>query len=497
MLFSLSIEGLGELRVLRLAGHESISDLYRFTLDAVAPAWLGALPVDIAGAPARLTFGVPEAPRAISGIVAEVRRGYEAKSGAHHRIVLVPTVARLLLRHDCRIFQEMSAPEIVAAVLRAGAIPSDRYRFALRGVYPKRAYCVQHREADWHFVSRLLEDEGIHYFFEESPGGEVLVMADAPAAHAPIDGGGTLSFRPPLGAMAHGQHVSLFGWTERMVSDAVTLRDYNFLKPLLSLEAHAKRQRDASLPIYDSPGDHETPERGKARAAVRLEETQSMERSGEGESDCPRLVPGRTFLLMEHGDEQSNRPYLVTRVEHRGAAPSPEAELGGERASYENQFEVVTAETPFRPARRTSRPRVHGPQTAVVVGPKESEVHTDAHGRIKVQFHWDRQGKKDEHSSCWIRVAHPWAGSGFGVLFLPRVGHEVVVDFLEGDPDRPMITGSVHHAPTCRLSRCRIKRRRARSGRIPSGARGTTRSASRTRPGVKRSASMRSAIMPR
>ncbi|MDI1434914.1 type VI secretion system Vgr family protein [Polyangium sorediatum] len=466
----LSIEGAGELlRGVRLTGSEGLSELFRFEINVVRSFPLqgivgglldklgvGSLPInpvaiaqtvhaamaDHAGRTATLTFDTGESTRTVRGMIAEFVQLDDGKTGTAYRAVLVPEVTRLLHRRDNRIFQERSAPEIVAAVLESAGVRRGSFRFALGKDRMRRDYCVQYRETDWAFVSRLLEEEGIHYFFDDD---SVLVMADGPTAHAPISGG-TLAFRAPLGAMAHGEHVSRFAWAERVRSGKVTLRDYEFRKPALSLETAKKADEEAELEVYEYPGRYETPERGAELAAMQLEELRTRARSGAGESDSCRVVPGKTLLLMDHPDDRMNGAYLVMRVEHQGTAPIPDAILADGVSSYENRFEVVGADVRVRPTRTTPRPVISGPQTAVVVGPGKEELHTDAYGRVKVQFHWDRQGKNDERSSCWLRVMQASAGAGWGAQFLPRVGHEVVVAFLEGDPDRPFVIGSLYHA---------------------------------------------------
>ncbi|WP_272426575.1 type VI secretion system Vgr family protein [Polyangium jinanense] len=466
----LSIEGAGELlRGVRLSGSEGLSELFRFEIDVVRgfplqgivgglldKLGVGSLPInpvaiaqtvhaamaDHAGRTATLTFDTGESTRTVRGMIAEFVQLDDGKTGTAYRAVLVPEVTRLLHRRDNRIFQERSAPEIVAAVLESAGVRRGSFRFALGKDRMRRDYCVQYRETDWAFVSRLLEEEGIHYFFDDD---SILVMADGPTAHAPISGG-TLAFRAPLGAMAHGEHVSRFAWAERVHSGKVTLRDYEFRKPALSLEAAKKADEDSELEVYEYPGRYETPERGAELAAMQLEELRTRARSGAGESDSCRVIPGKTFLLMDHPDDRMNGAYLVMRVEHQGTAPMPDAILTDGESSYENRFEVVGADVRVRPSRTTPRPVISGPQTAIVVGPGKEELHTDAYGRVKVQFHWDRQGKKDERSSCWLRVMQSSAGAGWGAQFLPRVGHEVVVAFLEGDPDRPFVIGSLYHA---------------------------------------------------
>lgn len=461
----LVIEGAGTpLRGVRLSGSEGISELFRFEIEVirdfpmegVASAFLDKLGLDSlraiattaarqvydnishhVGLSATLTLDTGENSRTVNGIITEFAQLDDGKTGTAYKAVLVPDVARLLHRKDSRIFQESSAPDIIARVLDAAGIRDEQFRFALVQERPKREYCVQYRESDWAFVTRLLEEEGIHFFFE----GNVLVMADAPTAHEPIEDG-SLIFRAPLGAMAHGEHASRFAWTERLTSTKTTLRDYDFKKPALSLEVSHKA--DDGADVYDFPGRYEAPARGSELAAMRLEELHSRRRTGAGTSDSCRIIPGQTFLLVEHPDDAMNVSYLVMHVEHRGSAPISEGTLESE-SSYENQFEVVHAETKIRPLRSTPRPIIAGPQTAVVVGPGKEELHTDVYGRVKVQFHWDRQGKKDDYSSCWMRVMQPSAGAGWGAMFLPRVGHEVVVTFLEGDPDRPLVIGSVYN----------------------------------------------------
>lgn len=440
------VDGLDhELRVTRFEGREGISELFHFDVLVVCSEKDIAF-ADVVGKPALLTWRVGDLPRHLHGVVASFEQGEEGKRLTAYRLTVVPDVSRLKHRRNSRIFQALSTPEIVEQVLRTAGIPSNGYRFALSGDYRPREYCVQYRESDFAFMSRLLEEEGICYFFEHDEDGHVLVFADSPSAHAPIAGDSTVVFRPPLGALVQGEHVSRFRYAERVRSGKVTLRDYNFKKPSLSLETNAETDVDADLEVYDYPGDYDAPGAGSRIAKIRLEQIQSSRRTGSGESVCPRFVPGQTFTLADHGRDDFNREYLLVSVHHHGHEPGLDGDHADDVASYGNQFQVVPAEVPYRPPSVTPWPTIRGIQTAIVVGPPGEEVYTDEHGRIKVQFHWDREGKRDDQSSCWIRVSQIWAGSAWGAVFLPRVGHEVVVDFLEGDPDRPLVVGSVYHA---------------------------------------------------
>jgi type VI secretion system secreted protein VgrG len=430
-----------DLRLVRFDGHEGLSELFSFDV-TVACADRDIDFDSVVNQPAILEIRVGDDTRRIHGIVSDFEQGEEGKKLTAYRATLVPDVWRLRHRRASRIFQGDTPREIIEKILKKAGIPLNTTRFALRGKHPPREYCVQYRESDWAFLSRIMEEEGIAYFFEHTDDKHILVFADNPQAHIAITGKPEIVFHPPTGALVKGEHISRFRWAERVRPGKVILRDYNFKKPTLSMES-ATDPSDA-LEVYDYPGDYEEPGVGSTTAQVRLEELQTPQKTGEGDSVCARLASGFTFTLAEHPRDNFNRSYLLTRVEHRGFDPHLEAGVEGE-ASYENRFEITLAKVPFRPAQITPRPSVRGVQTAIVVGPKGEEIYTDEHGRVKVKFHWDREGKGDETSSCWMRVSQAWAGAAFGAMYLPRVGHEVVVDFIEGDPDRPLVVGSVYH----------------------------------------------------
>ncbi|WP_437816053.1 type VI secretion system Vgr family protein [Sorangium sp. So ce1078] len=442
---TLQIEGLsGELRVVHFDGQEAISELFRFDITLVSLASDLAIG-DAVGKRASLTFRASEDVRHVHGIIAHFELGEGGKKLTTYRAVLVPDVFRLLHRRDSRIFQELSVPDILKKVFDAAGVASGDCQFSLRKSYATREYCVQYRESDWAFACRLMEEEGIAYWFDHDASAHVLVLCDAPSAHPPIEGEATLVFRPPLGALVSGEHVSRFRYAEQVQPGKVTLRDYNFKKPGLSLESSEQGERDDDLEIYDHPGDYDAPGAGQERARVRLEELAARRRTAEGEAVCPRLLAGRTFSLAEHPIDDINQAYLLVRVEHSGHEPAMDAVASEERSPCETRFQAIPADVQFRPPLVTQKPSIKGIQTAIVTGPAGEEIYTDEHGRIKVQFHWDRQGKRDERSSCWIRVSQAWAGGAWGAVVLPRIGHEVVVDFIEGDPDRPLVVGSVYH----------------------------------------------------
>ncbi|MBI4955382.1 MAG: type VI secretion system tip protein VgrG [Myxococcales bacterium] len=443
IVFELTCGG-AKLRVASFRGVEELSSNYAYEFVLHADASEAPAFADVLGHPAALAIFDGDVPRFVHGIVSEFEVGAQAKKHVQYRAVLVPATWKLDGRRDNRIFQELSTPDIVKKVFDGGGLDGCTLRLDLQGSYRPREYCVQYRESDWAFISRLLEEEGIYFFFEHAEEGHTLVLADKPAAHAPIAGNPVIPFRPPVGALVSSEHVSQFRYREAVRPGKVTLRDYNFKKPSLNLESQGEATADADIEVYDYPGDYDEPGDGTSLAKVRLEHWQAQRKVGSGEAACTRLTLGATFSLLEHPSEEFNRSWLLTRIEQEGSMPLM-GEGGGTAGDYRTRFLCIPDDVQFRPALRTQRPRIYGVQTAIVVGPAGEEIYPDEHARVKVQFHWDRLGKKDEKSSCWIRVSQLWAGAGWGAMQIPRIGQEVVVEFLEGDPDRPLIVGRVYH----------------------------------------------------
>ena len=451
-LLTLTIDGLqDELRALYLEGQEALSQLFEFHVTVICRD-----PVDFSDVirkKATLTIAVDEGEtplRHLHGIVSRIEHERMEESATQYSLTLVPWAWLLLHRSDTRSFQQLTAPQIVQRVMEgAGATSGEDFRVSLQQPCTVREYCVQYRESDWDFVSRLLEDEGIAYYFEQHASGHRLVLIDTPSAMPPIEGASTLAFRPPLGGLGtstYGTHVSRLQVSEEVRTGKVTLRDWNFQKPALLLESTSTSAQDANLAVYDYPGQYEVKADGDILSKKRLEALAASRTRGVGDSTCPAFAAGCTFKLREHPLDGFNQEYLLARVEHSArdpyaAEPDPDAP-----STYRNTFEVIPASVTFRPPRIAPRPHIQGALTAIVVGPAGEEIYADPHGRVKVQFHWDRLGKSDEKSSCWVRVAQTWASGAFGAIFIPRVKDEVVVTFLDGDPDHPLIVGSVYHA---------------------------------------------------
>ncbi|MFA6147115.1 MAG: type VI secretion system tip protein TssI/VgrG [bacterium] len=366
-----------------------------------------------------------------------------------YRARVVPYLRWLSLERDCRIFQNKSVPDIVKQILQDSGLPSDRYDFRLKASYAPVEYCVQYRETDLDFVSRLLEEEGIFYFFEHSDKKHLLVFADDTVAYKEIAGESGVTYNFSQGLAPTEECVYRFAFSRQVRSGKMTREDYNFEKPGLELKKEEKAKVHEKLEVYDYPGRYVEPDRGKQLSKVRLEESMTYYETADGESACVRLVPGFKFSLTDHEHAGYNQDYFLTRLVTRGEQPQTLQEAAGSGSggfSYSSRFTAIPASVPFRPARVTPRPVVEGIQTATVTGPDGEEIYTDKYGRVKVKFHWDRADVHDEKSSCWIRVSSTFAGGQYGSIFTPRIGQEVVVDFLEGDPDRPLITGSVYNA---------------------------------------------------
>lgn len=431
-------------------GSEGISRLFSVSLDMISENHNIAFE-DIIGQNVTLSIVLSSGlKRFFNGIMAGFAQGRgggelegENLRFSNYRATMVPWLWLLTRTADSRIFQKLSVPEIVEKIFNEKGFADFKMQF--QGSYEKRDYCVQYRETDFNFISRLLEEEGIHYFFEHEDGKHTLVLADSPQANAPC----------PNQELARYQ-MSAGGWLEDDVIGGIerlqeirpakhTLNDFNFEMPNTDLKVNVPTKLNlgpGEREIYDYPGLYAKKEGGDRLARIRMEEDEAQVTTVVGQSNCRAFTSGYRFrLAFFYRSDMNNKEYVLTSLEH-GANQGWEdnADL-----AYYNHFSCIPYEVPCRPPRVTPKPVVHGTQTAIVVGPAGEEIYTDEHGRVKVQFHWDREGKNDENSSCWIRVSQVWAGAGWGGICIPRIGQEVIVDFLEGDPDRPIITGRVYH----------------------------------------------------
>ena len=383
--------------------------------------------------------------RRVSGIVSRFTQGDTGFRRTRYEIQVHPALWRAGLRTNSRIFQAMTPEAIISALLEETGV-SD-YAFALRHDHAVREYCVQYRESDLAFISRLAAEEGLYWFHEYGGGSHRVVFADDAGALAR---GESLFFNLASQGLAHGAYVRRFRYAEAVRTAAVELKDYSFRTPAYGL-SHQKQgnslvhQAD-HYEHYDYPGRYKQDPSGKAFSQYRLDALRADAVTGEGESNCAGLRPGLRFDLTEHPNPVLNTGWQIVAVTHTGRQPQAlEEEGGGGATTFSNSFRVVKATTTWR-ALMPHKPVVDGPQIATVTGPEGEEIYCDEYGRIKVQFPWDRYGEHDDRSSCWVRVSQGWAGGQYGMMAIPRIGHEVVVSFLEGDPDQPLVTGRTFHA---------------------------------------------------
>ena len=388
--------------------------------------------------------------RYFNGVVSRFVQAGQESDYAHYKATLVPWLWFLTRAADCRIFQEKKVPDIIEEVFKGQSFAA--YELNLSGNYRQWEYCVQYRETDFNFVSRLMEQEGIYYFFKHEAGKHTLVLADSISAHQKSPGYETIVFRPPSKALVGRECISEWMMEKEVQPGAYELNDFDFKNPKKALRAKSGISRSherADMEMYDYPGDYVQHGEGEVYSKVRIEELQSRFELLRGQATARGLGTGSLFALKDHPRSDQNREYLITSAAYRvdgGQFESSGAEKAGDFFSCAFTAVNCTAPfTPFRPARLTPKPTIQGPQTALVVGPKGEEIHTDKFGRVKLQFPWDRYGKADENASCWVRVSQSWAGKKWGAIYLPRIGQEVVVEFLEGDPDYPIITGRVYN----------------------------------------------------
>ncbi|MCZ8542674.1 type VI secretion system tip protein TssI/VgrG [Mesorhizobium qingshengii] len=429
-----------------LVGRDEISRCLAYTVGFVSPN-SDIDPLKMLGGVVSVE-GESDPKRWFSGLVSEFRLTRIEDRLAYYEAVVRPWLWFLGNATDCRIFQNMTAVEIVEKIF--SKYGTAKFEKRLQGSYPSREYCVQYDESDLDFVQRLLEHEGIFYFFEHDEGKHTLVLCDAMSKLKPAPG----YEKVPYNFEGHGSRRDVEYITEWIPGSSVrpgayAHTDYDFQKPgadLMAKSAQPFGHKEASGENYRQPGAHLDVGRGDALAGIRREELQAVHQRITAVGTVRGLHSGCTFKLESFPRDDQNQEYLVVSAEYRLFDPGYRTQNEAHSENFKVVLGVAPTTLPYRPPRITARPIMRGPQTATVVGPSGEEIFTDKYARVKVQFHWDRLGKKNENSSCFVRVSQTWAGSGWGFIQIPRIGQEVIVDFIEGDPDLPIITGRVYNA---------------------------------------------------
>lgn len=456
--------GGADLVLIRALVEEGMNTLSLIQLDAVATDRSLDLGMLI-GTQMAVAITTPQGLRRFAGTCTKAYFLGAAAGHASYGLELQPWLWFLTQSRDCRVFQNLTAPEIVMQVLGDYGY-AGRVTQSLKDTYPTRTICVQYRETDLAFIDRLMEEEGIYYWFDHDREVEQMIMADDPGAHAPIADTAALEFHDQSSTTrAPAEYVSM--WTESMrpTTGKVTLADYDFERPraakaemsAIPMGRHDRKDVEA----YLHPGHFRANDDGKRYAKIRMEAEAMRHRGWAATSNIPRLAVGRTFELTRHPRTIATDAKMIIRAAHRlqlldgdvpGLSPTrasrPALDFGGQDSHYDVTFYSVLAKDQFRAPQETPWPAIAGVQTAVVTGPAGEEIHTDRFGRIRIQFHWDRLGRGDDTATCWVRAMQPWTGKGWGMMAVPRIGQEVVVQFEDGDPDRPLVVGMLYNADT-------------------------------------------------
>lgn len=372
--------------------------------------------------------------RYINGVVFRfIQAGYDGKITTYYAEIR-PWLWHLTLTSNSRIFQNQTVPEIIADVFADLGFTDFDDRTS--STYNQRVYCTQYQETAFAFISRLMEDEGIFYFFEHTQDTHTLVIADDADAHQACPGLETARLRQVLqDQQATDELIDRCSFEQQLIPNKYGVEDYNFETPDTDLLTGVDGKLEGNLRIYEYPGGFTSTDSGETIANKRIESFELPQKLMKGQGFCRGFIAGYKFDLQNHEREDMNRSYVLRSLS-----------VWANQDRYTNTFQTFPAGTPFRPLQVTPKPRIFGTQTALVVGKSGEEIWTDQYGRVKVQFHWDQEGKKDENSSCWVRVAQVWAGKNWGTLFIPRIGTEVIISFLDGDPDKPVIIGTVYNA---------------------------------------------------
>ena len=404
---------------------------------------------DILGKAVGVALELPKGgTRYFNGFVTRFSAGGTVGRYHRYRAEVRPWLWFLSRTSDCRIFQEMTVPDIIKKVFADHKMAD--FSMELTGSYKTRTYCVQYRETDLKFVSRLMEEEGIYYYFRHTKGHDTLVVTDSSSKHEPFSGCEKLPFiAPEKAARPDVDHIVNWDFSREVQPGAYAQDDYDFERPSVEIKTRKVLTRSytpSDYEMFDYPGRYLQSGDGQQLASVRIDEYGSQFETANALTNARGLSVGCSVNMYGYPRGDQNREYLVLSAEYELEYGEYESVPQPEGADYQCSFVAMSTKQQFRPRRLTPKPFVQGPQTAMVVGPGGDEIYTDKYGRVKVQFHWDRYGKQDQNSSCWIRVSSPWAGKAWGGISIPRIGQEVVVDFLEGDPDQPIIIGRVYNA---------------------------------------------------
>ena len=445
--FTLTLEG-ADFQVLAFKGRETLNMPFAFELELVSERAF----LDLEKLLHKQAFlQISPLGTGIHGQVYSISRGEAGRRLTRYHLSLRPHLSYLAHRVNQRIFQQMTVRQIIAQVLEEHGILANDYHFQLGATYPERVYCVQYDESDLTFIQRLCEEEGIHFHFQHSPSAHLLVFGDDQSIFPKL---APVAYQQDTGLVADTPVVKRFGLRLATRTSRVTRRDYNFTKPRIELESDAKSKALPDLEDYDYPGRFEDRDRGKHLANRSLERHRSDYQLVKGKSDQPLLVSGHFMPLTGHANATWNDLWLLIDITHQGKQPqvleeSVTSDVSGLKddfqQGYRNTFSAIPWDVPYRPPLKNPKPKVLGSQSAIVTGPAGEEIYCDEYGRVKVQFYWDREGQFNDKTSCWMRVASNWASQSFGSINLPRVGMEVLITFLEGDPDQPLITGCLYH----------------------------------------------------
>ncbi|MDW9232297.1 rhs element Vgr family protein [Burkholderia cepacia] len=436
-----------DLKFHTLDGSDELGRLFEFRIEALADSHSLSLK-DMLGKPVTVRIEQQDlSTRYLNGIVARASlAGRRAERYYGYELIVRPWLWLATRRSDCRIFQNKTVPEIVQEVLSTYGFPIESH---LAETYVPRDYCVQYNETDAAFVSRLMEFEGIYYWFRHAEDTHTLMLSDAMSSHTALPGYETIPYiARDRTAIADEEHID--GWlpAQEVSVGKHQTTDYDYTKPRADLSSQKVDPRGHdhdSFASFEWPGGYRDDAPGAHYSRVRLEEQQAEHERASADTDVRGAAPGYLFTLEHCPRADQNREYLIVRCQYRFQENAYASDQGAEAVVHQTMMLVQPSSLPYRSPRDTPRPRTNGPQTATVVGPPGEEIWTDQYGRVKLQFRWDRYGQSNQDSSCWVRVSSPWAGGGFGGVQIPRVGDEVVVDFLNGDPDEPIVTGRVYN----------------------------------------------------